>query len=85
MKATVVGMKKVDFMSDNELVKMKKYFLTVDTGEIDEGLEVEVLTFRELNEKGEYEPAPIFNLGQEIEIAYNKRGRARYVEPRKSA
>jgi hypothetical protein len=43
-------------------------------------MEVDILSFNEINDG----PAPTFKLGQEIEVAYNKRGKLRFVEPRQA-
>ena len=78
MKAKVVGKKKVEFTGDSGAVKMTKFFVTVDTGETDEGIEVDLISWNEI-ENG---PPPELRIGQDIEAAYNKRGKLRYVEPK---
>ena len=78
MRAKVVGTKRQQFTGDNGLVIMKKFFVTIDSGETDEGVEVDVISWNEI-ENGE---PPHLRVGQDIEVAYNKRGRLRYVEPK---
>jgi len=83
MTAEVVGKKQVDFTDDKgKHVKMTKFFVTIDTGETSEGVEVDLVTWNEI-EKGD--PPPELKVGAEIDVAYNKRGKLRYVEPKKAA
>jgi len=81
MKAKVVGKKAVAFKGDRGEVKMTKFFVTVDTGETDEGVEADLVTWNEI-ENGD---PPMLRIGQDIEVAYNKRGKLRYVEPKAAA
>ena len=72
MQATVVGIKKTDFVGDRGVVKATTFHCIVEDPDMDEGQKVDTLRWDEM-QKGK--PPAALKIGSKINTRYNDKGR----------
>jgi len=76
MIAEIIGKKSTEFQGTSGPVKMVKFYVAVDSGEVDEGRETNEFSWNEI-ENGK---APSLKIGQKVTVRYNRRGKLLYDE-----
>jgi len=74
MKAKIIGVKKVDFNSNDGPVKLTQFFVNHKEDNV-EGLVSNVVTHNDMRNG----PPPVCKIGEEYEVEYNKYGKLRFA------